>query len=171
MRRIFFGLIGMMALTGCGGGGSEEDAGVSDVDRLYYSVNKLIRTYADSLRTAPDSAAVVGAFERFNAQLDTLNFSVAPDTDLLLTEGQNDTIYLNLMGLRHIYDRRLKELGLSYKPVNEEQFNEKPPLEYEIPDYNMDDEQETKEKPKKDKPKKEQPKKENPEKQKPKTDD
>ena len=120
MRRFLYGLIALALLTGCGGG-SDDESRPSDVKLLYHSIVRLAHVYADSIRMAPDSATAVGAFERFNARLDTINFSVAPDTDLQLTEGENDTIYLNLMAVRRIYDRKLSQLGLKQRVESGEQ--------------------------------------------------
>ena len=92
-------------------GVKEEEVEDDDTDLLYHSTLKLTKIYADSIKMATDSATASGAFSRFNAELDSLNFRVRPDTDLLLTEGENDTIYANLMTVRKIYDRKMKELG------------------------------------------------------------
>lgn len=82
-----------------------------DSDRLYYSTLNLIKLYSDSLKTASDSLTVQEMFTRFNAELDSLNFSVDPDTDLLLSEGENDTMFIELSSLRKLYENRLKVFG------------------------------------------------------------
>ena len=158
MRKTAYGLIGLMALAltaGCGGGRSEEEEGSrpDDARHLYESIMKLTKIYSDSIRMAPDSATVVGAFERFNARLDTINFSVAPDTDLLLTEGENDTLYNNLIALRQIYDRKLAELGMAPRIVTDELFQENETGDVDQPVQNGDKTTEEKTKAQKEKEK------------------
>lgn len=78
-----------------------------DADRLYADTRRLVAVYSDSLEAAADSAEVEALFTRFQQRLDSLNFSVPPDTDLQLTEGRNDTLFVDIMGLRDLYRRRL----------------------------------------------------------------
>lgn len=94
-------------LASCSRGDNREDGDRGDAPRLYSKTLALAKQYADSLRAAPDSTAAIDIFRRFHSELDSLNFSVAPDTDLLLTEGENDTIYRRLQQLRALYDGRL----------------------------------------------------------------
>lgn len=82
-----------------------------DTDRLYNQTIKIAAEYADSIRNAPDSAGAMHAYARFNAAIDSLNMSVAPNTDLQLSEGENDTIFLTLMGVMSLFEGKLEELG------------------------------------------------------------
>lgn len=105
------GLIGIgLALASCGGS-SDREAQVDESDRLYRETVRIARTYSDSIRMGADSAAVEDAFLRANLLIDSLNFSVAPDTDLLLTEAENDTIIKCLSRLVDTYHTRLADLG------------------------------------------------------------
>lgn len=110
MSRIW--LIVLLAVCACGHTSTSDEEAERPVDalRLYSTTCRLVNIYADSIRNAPDSASAIVAFEHLQSELDSLNFSVEPDTDLLLTEGENDTIYMNLMAVRKIYDRRLEQL-------------------------------------------------------------
>lgn len=104
--------IGLLILTACAGETEgDEQRRSADADRLFRETLRISRIYADSIRAASDSAAARSAFERFNAGIDSINFAVAPDTDLLLTEGENDTIYRNLMAVRRIYEDKLNALS------------------------------------------------------------
>lgn len=78
--------------------------------RLYSETLRMARTYTDSLKAAPDSATATAAFGRFNTNLDSLSMTVEPNTDLLLTEGENDTIIIMLTAVRRAYEERLEEL-------------------------------------------------------------
>ena len=80
-----------------------------DSDRLYGGTLELLRDYTDSIACATDSAAARSAFEQFNHRLDSLNFSMAPNTDLLLTEAENDTIFHGITTMKQTLEEKLYE--------------------------------------------------------------
>lgn len=96
----------------------------TDALRLYQSTMRLARIAADSIRNSADSASATEAFERLSNNLDSLNFSVEADTDLMLTEGENDTIFMQLMTVRKIYENKLRSL---VRKVEEEPTETKQP--------------------------------------------
>lgn len=79
-----------------------------DTDTLYKESVALAREFTDSIRTAPDSVAALRAFASFGTRLDSLNYALAPDTDLLLTEGENDTLFMEITAVRTELEQRLK---------------------------------------------------------------
>ena len=87
------------------------EAAPDDSDALYNGTLQLAQAYKDSILNAPDSLAARNAFNRFGELMDTLNFSVAPNTDLLLTEAENDTLCREILSVKEILDRRLVQLG------------------------------------------------------------
>lgn len=100
-----------LLLTACGGKTEEEeDTGTEDALILYTSTLMLIRQYTDSISTAPDSLTLSQIYTRFNAKLDSVNFAVEPDTDLNLSEGQNDTLFIEMEKFRALYNQRLQHL-------------------------------------------------------------
>lgn len=102
------GAAGIILLAGgCSERNSERH---DDSDRLYQGTLELAREYADSISFATDSASLERAFERFNLLLDSLNFTVEPDTDLMLSEGENDTVTRTVLSLRDLYETRKKEI-------------------------------------------------------------
>lgn len=103
---------GVLMLGSCGRHHEDEQQPPTDVYRLYHTTNKLLRECYREMETATDSATVTEAFDNLNSALDSLNFSVAADTDLQLTEGENDTTYNNIIAVRRLYDRRLRELAV-----------------------------------------------------------
>lgn len=117
---MFAGLMAAALLT-CSCGGKEETGIRDDSDLLYGSTVRVARQYADSLRAASDSAAVIEAFNRFNTVLDSINFSVEANTDLLLTEAENDTLYREIMKVKEIYLERLEALDHNRKNIEEEE--------------------------------------------------
>lgn len=113
-----------LLLSACNGSVADQQEANDQSDRLYHASLSLIAAYTDSLRLASDSAAVNETFQRFQQELDSLNQSVPPDTDLLLTEGENDTIYMRLTTLREIYNSRLKSLEQRQDSVEIEEIEE-----------------------------------------------
>ena len=119
MGRIWiFGIILPFILASCGEHEEGEER-PSDANRLFKTSCRLTSIYAEKIRLAQDSATAIGIFEEMQNELDSLNFSVPPDTDLQLTEGENDTIFMNLMAVRRIYDRKLRELKSNHQPEAE----------------------------------------------------
>lgn len=116
-RRVWSIIIALPLLGACSQ--AEEEDRHDDTDRLFHGINSLAVEYAAKIRQAPDSASATGAFEEFQAELDSLNFSVEADTDLLLTEGENDTIFNNLINVRKIYDNKLRNLKILHKDTEE----------------------------------------------------
>lgn len=61
---------------------------------MYEKTAEVLKRNTDSLRVARDSASVDSIYEACRIHLENLNFSYPADTDLLLSEGQNDTLAL-----------------------------------------------------------------------------
>ena len=81
-------------------------------DSLFNGMTSLTMAYIDSITAATDSASAIDAFNRFNTLADSVNFSVPPDTDLLLTEAENDTLYKLISHLTTTYHEKLHSLSL-----------------------------------------------------------
>lgn len=105
-------LILPLLLCACGRGSEKESTSQADI--LYSETLRIINAYADSLRVASDtlslatdSLAPERLMAKLNAELDSLNMSMPPNTDLQLSEAQNDTI---IMALESLIDLRPKDL-------------------------------------------------------------
>ena len=107
IRTLILGLL--LALCACGSG-NEEEQGPDEATLLYRKTLALTRLYTDSLRLAPDTMSVQEVFKRFNAAYDSLNLSVAANTDLELGEDRNDTIVIALDRLLETRRQRLQSL-------------------------------------------------------------
>lgn len=59
---------------------------------LYTESVRMIKHFSDSMRSASDSARVEELAERFMHDLTALNFKFPTDTDLEMSEGENDTL-------------------------------------------------------------------------------
>ncbi len=93
-KTVLFTLLAAVLL--CAGGCSPEkkkkDRG--EANEMFERICKLTEDYTKRLENAPDSADWASLCSEFEEKLDKITFSYPPDTDLLLTEGQNDTIHL-----------------------------------------------------------------------------
>lgn len=60
---------------------------------LFVQTRSLLSAYSDSIVHAADSASLARIDQHFQERLTSINSSVPPDTDMHLTQGENDTIY------------------------------------------------------------------------------
>ncbi len=60
---------------------------------LFRKSSDLIRSYTDSIGKAKDSVTWAAIDRRFEDRLTKLNYSYPPDTDLHLSQGENDTLF------------------------------------------------------------------------------
>lgn len=99
----------LLILAACSSNNDEK--GDEEARSLYTGTCRLAKIYTDSIRRAPDSTKAIALMERFDERLTELNFNHAPDTDLRLSEGENDTLALLLRRLRASYEARLDSLA------------------------------------------------------------
>ena len=64
----------------------------SPARELYGRSLKLLRLYTDSTKASRDSATLLALAERFDKKLTNLNYEYPPETTLMFTEGENDTV-------------------------------------------------------------------------------
>lgn len=103
LGKILFAVV-LMSAVGCKG--KETEVAVDDSDVLYRSTLEVIDKYTEVMNLATDSAALEEGFERFQNDMDSINRMVAPDTDFLLTENRNDTVYMRVMALVELYEKK-----------------------------------------------------------------
>ena len=97
-------------VLGCGRENSEKDR--SQADEMFLRICRLTKEYTARLEEAPDSADWAETCSEFEEKLDKISFSYPPDTDILLTEGQNDTIYMLMQEYVKARGRRIR--GILY---------------------------------------------------------
>ncbi len=100
---IFF--VGLLCAPGCKQEKPQKDR--SEAKEMFERICKLTKEYADKLADSPDSSSWAANCNEFEDKLDKVNFSYPPDTDLLLTEGQNDTIHSLMMEYVKVRDERI----------------------------------------------------------------
>jgi len=68
------------------------DSNREEARQLFSKSIGLIKRYTDSISAARDSTSLFDLDNRFNTSLANLNFEYPSDTDLALSEGENDTL-------------------------------------------------------------------------------
>ena len=119
MKKIL--IIAMMAagciyLSGCRQ--EKKDMDRSKASEMFERICKLTRDYTGKVEQAQDSAAWAAACIDFEEKLDKISFSYPPDTDLLLTEGQNDTIHSLMQEYVKSRDVRIHEIMRSVLEID-----------------------------------------------------
>ena len=61
-------------------------------DKLFEKSLLLLTAYTDSLKTARDSAHVESLARAFESKINAVNFEFPPDTDLKLSQEENDSL-------------------------------------------------------------------------------
>lgn len=106
-RNTFFALLAIVCIGFCGCNKENSSKDRRDASEMFEKICRLTEEYTGKLEEAPDSADWAALCTEFEEKLDKVNFSYAPDTDLLLTEGQNDTIQSLLQEYVRIRDQRI----------------------------------------------------------------
>lgn len=83
---------------------------------LYHSSVALTLAYTDSLGRAKDSATVIRLVKEFDDTLTHLNFRFPADTDIDMSEGQNDTLSRLNSRFVHLRDSLLYSFAHPARP-------------------------------------------------------
>lgn len=111
MRHLFFIVLSMAFMGGfisCKSETNVKDR--TDAHELFESIVSLTKRYSVMVTGAKDSAEWEKLCTAFEDSLDKINFRFPPDTDLLLSEGQNDTIMNALETFIEVRDARITEI-------------------------------------------------------------
>lgn len=90
---------------------------------MFRHITALTKSYISKVEAAQDSAAWAAVCLEFEDSLDKVNFRYPADTDLLLSEGQNDTIGNLMQAYVKARDGRLKTL-MTPAPLPEDSLAE-----------------------------------------------
>ena len=64
----------------------------SESDKMFIELKELLILYSDSLKNASDSASITNIVDRYESELTKTISKYPAESDLLLTQGQQDTI-------------------------------------------------------------------------------
>lgn len=112
MRSLFWAIaaiIAGIAISSCSE--NNEDSQREAARNLYEKSVKLGRLYCDSMSHAKDSAEVVRLDAAYEAALTKLNFDFPAETDLGISEGENDTLHIYSARYIHLRDSILLVFG------------------------------------------------------------
>lgn len=98
----------VISISGCKQENHDKDR--SAADEMFRRITRLTSNYTSKLAEISDSAEWAKLCNEFEDSLDRINFSYPPDTDLLLTEGQNDTIHTMLQLFIKDRDNKIQEI-------------------------------------------------------------
>lgn len=64
----------------------------SESDKMFIELKELLLLYSDSLKNAADSASITNIVDRYESELTKTIYKYPAESDLQLTQGQQDTI-------------------------------------------------------------------------------
>ncbi len=105
---IILASLSLIWLGGCAKENKNKDR--SEATDMFKRICSLTKEYTEKLNNAPDSASWADCCQEYEHQLDKISFSYPPDTDLLLTEGQNDTIHSLMLDYVKTRDERIHSI-------------------------------------------------------------
>lgn len=111
MRGLFYSALislGIMVLAGCHAENRVIDR--NDANDMFQSITTLTKKYTAKMSSVSDSAEWAVLCTAFEDSLDKINFRYPPDTDLLLSEGQNDTIMSLMQEYIKVRDSKIDKI-------------------------------------------------------------
>lgn len=111
MRFLFYTVLSMVCIgsfMSCKSETNVKDR--TEAHELFESIVSLTNRYSAMVTAAKDSAEWEKLCTAFEDSLDKINFKFPPDTDLLLSEGQNDTIMTAMKTYIEARDARINEI-------------------------------------------------------------
>lgn len=103
-----FATLGMSLSLLCACNGNKNHDNNEAARQLFLKSKHLTEEYIDSIQHAADSLAVSRMVENFNVKLTTVNYQFPPDTDLDLTEEENDSLIRMFTRFGATVEKRLK---------------------------------------------------------------
>ena len=87
-----------------------ETNGNEEARKLYEKSIELIQDYTNRLENLNDLASIDSISNLFEKKLVDLNFKFPPNTDLRLSEQENDSLYCLLHNYRNLKEKKIKNL-------------------------------------------------------------
>lgn len=119
MRRLLYivaASVAASAIASCAGKVETKDR--TDAIDLFFKISLLTESYTKKVAAAKDSATWAALCGQFEDSLRKINFDVPADTDLLLSEGQNDTITRLMQAYVKARDARFDEIMHPVQPTD-----------------------------------------------------
>lgn len=116
MKRSLFFLLIVFGLFFAGCNHKEDPSKDFESRDLFEKSVVLIKRTTANIEIAQDSIKVDSLLKLFEKQITDLNFSYPPETDLQLTEEDNDSLFGLLNNMQKIREQRLLDLHLQSLP-------------------------------------------------------
>lgn len=104
---IFLTLVALAFISSCS---EQQQDDRSQPDELFARTVEIVKTYTDSLHSAPDTAAIARLTDSYEAAVTKLNLSYPPETDMRMTEGQQDSIWRYTRKFLEVKRSRIRHL-------------------------------------------------------------
>lgn len=91
---------------------AEEGEKVDEARILFTQSASLILDFTQQFKNATDSAQMDSLSDLFDKRMVDLNFKFPPNTDLKLTEQENDSLFNLLQDLKSVKDNKWKKINV-----------------------------------------------------------
>ena len=92
MKQSFLACLTSMLLVVGGCSNPKTIDNKSESDKMFIELKELLLLYSDSLKNASDSASITNIVDRYESELTKTIYKYPAESDLQLTQGQQDTI-------------------------------------------------------------------------------
>lgn len=111
MKKIYFPVIFLSTIVMVSCGKKQETEDYTEAAQLFENSATLLTDFTNQIRMSKDSLIVDSLSELLDKRLTEINFSVPPQTDLKLSEQDNDSLYVLMKNFRSAKKLRLEELS------------------------------------------------------------
>lgn len=101
-------MVSMLMVMSCRNGDNADDR--TEARELFRQLSELNRSFTSSVASAPDSAAWAKITLAYEDSLAKINFRFPPDTDLEMSQGENDTLFSLTSAYIAARDTRIHEI-------------------------------------------------------------
>ena len=108
----------LILLSVCGCRTETKTVDRSGASEMYARMSRLTENYTKKLASVSDSASWANLCKEYEDSLDKISFSYPPDTDLLMTEGQNDSVHKLMEEYIRIREEKIEEILHPYLPAD-----------------------------------------------------
>lgn len=91
----------------------EVDKSQEDARKLFDESATTIKSFINALKTSSDSLMIDSLMKAFDKKMVDTNFSFPPETDLKMTEQENDSLYKLMLDLQNLKKDKLESFSYS----------------------------------------------------------
>lgn len=91
----------------------DQSNNIEEARELFNNSVELIHETIEKINLSQDSLMVDSLQKDFEKRIVEINFSFPPETDLKLTEEENDSLFSLMKEMRQLTDKKLEDLSIS----------------------------------------------------------